>query len=103
MLAIVTTISLIGVILVAVLGPGNSLYFSDSQQITITFLNTDPNNINIANQIADAIKNQLHISSINSTLYSDILNGNYDQLLLVPNNSVNMNEIYPIVQSIDPN
>lgn len=103
LLAIITTISVIGVIIVAVLGPGNSLYFSYSQQITITFLNTDPNNINIANQIADAIKNQLQISSVNSTLYSDILNGKYDQLLLVPNNLVNMDEIYPIVQSIDPN
>lgn len=101
-LSVVTIIGIIGVILIKILGPGNSIYFSYSQQISINFLNTDPNNINVANSIADAIKSQLNINWFSKIVYNNVIDGNYDQLLLVPNKLVDVNQIYPIIQNIAP-
>lgn len=95
---------IIGVILLIVLGPANSLYFRYSNQILLTFVTTPDNmasQLQEANQVADILQQLLGINFLERIIHTNIYPG-YSQLLLVPKSVLNTNEIYNILNMVYP-
>lgn len=100
-LTLVVVASIVGTILLFTLGPGNSLYFEYSNQITIVFTSSTQNQ-ETAYTIANKLAEQLNLTWISSQLYENLYAGGYDQLLLVPSTTINPSDLFSAMQTIEP-
>lgn len=99
-IALLLILSIIGLIILLVLGPRDSLYFTYSNQISLVFRN-EPGNLETAREIANQLSTRLGLTWLSEIYYEQIYNG-YSQLLLVPRQTINnVSVIYTAINEIN--
>lgn len=98
-LGVIGLFGIVGLILLLTLGPSRSLYFEYSNQIIFVFPSSQRET---AYTIANQLSQQLNVDWKYTQLYPNFYNNGYDQLLLVPLDTINPDEFYSAMQIINP-